>query len=173
MSYPLDPPQLGWGRNCVSLGTLSTLESPLLRRQRAMSSSRCWIAAMVHRRGGSTAEMGVVGRLKCNVWRKGCGAIDAAPQSHVKSTKKEYPTKREVMGYQTLPVAPLESTRHQRKDKWGDRPGEISALSFYLSFFTLACSLLFGPSRRTKKHITPCEQVRHPPQTTTSRASKK
>ena len=50
MSYPLDPPRLGWGRNCVSLGTLSTLESPLLRLQRARSSSRCLIAAMVHRR---------------------------------------------------------------------------------------------------------------------------
>ncbi len=145
MSYPLDPPRLGWGRNCVSLGTLSTLESPLLRCQRAKSSSRCWIAAMVHRRGDSMAEMGAVGRLKCNAWRKGCGGMDAAPQSHVKLTKKEYPTKSEVMGYQTLPVAPLDSTHRPRKDKWGDQPGEISALSFYLSFFTLARSLLFGP----------------------------
>ena len=152
MSYPLDPARLGWGRNCVSLGTLSTLESPLLRCQRARSSSCCWIAAMVHRRGGSTAEMGAVWRLKCNAWRKGCGGMDTAPQLHGKSTKKEYLMKREAMGYLTLPAAPLDLTRRRRKDKWGDQPSEISALSCCLSFFTLACSLLFGPLRRTKKH---------------------
>jgi hypothetical protein len=51
--------------------------------------------------------------------------MDAAPQSHEKSTKKEHPTKREVMGYPTLPAALLDSTRRRRKDKWGDQPGEI------------------------------------------------
>ena len=147
MSYPLDPPRLGWGRNCVSLGTLSTLESPLLRRQRATSSSRCGIAAMVHRRVGSTAEMGAVGRLKCNAWRKGCGGMDAASQSHVKLTKKEYPMKGEDMGYPTSPAAPLDSTRRQRKDKWGDR--WTYRLSLIISlFFTLARSPFFGLSRR-------------------------
>ena len=133
MSYPLEPPWLGCGRNCVSLGTLSTLESPLLRRQRATSSSCCGIAAMVHRRGGSTAEMGAVGRLKCNAWRKDYGGMDAAPQSHVKSTKKEYPTKCKVMGYPTSPAAPLNSTRRRRKDRWGDRSNyQLSLILFFL-----------------------------------------
>ena len=76
-----------------------------------------------------------MGRLKCNAWIKGCGRMDAAPQLHVKSTKKEYPTKRKVMGYPTLRAALLHTTRRQRKDKWGNRPGEILALSFHLTFF--------------------------------------
>ena len=45
-------PTAAWiGRNCVSLGTPLTLESPLLHHQRATSSSCSWIAAMVHRGG--------------------------------------------------------------------------------------------------------------------------
>jgi hypothetical protein len=45
--------------------------------------------------------------------------MDAAPQSHVKSTKKEYPTKRKVMGYPTLPAALLDSTRPPKKGQVG------------------------------------------------------
>jgi hypothetical protein len=53
--------------------------------------------------------------------------MDAAPQSHEKSTKKEHPTKREVMGYPTLPAAlALDITENQyhfsslcgRKPSW-------------------------------------------------------
>jgi len=59
--------------------------------------------------------------------------MDAAPQSHVKSTKKEYPTKRKVMGYPTSPAAPLNSTRRRRKDRWGDRSNyQLSLILFFL-----------------------------------------
>jgi hypothetical protein len=76
--------------------------------------------------------------------------MDAAPQSHVMSTKKEYPTKDEDMGYPTLPEAPLDSTRRQRKDKWGDQSTYwLCPWSLIISlFFTLARSPFFGFSRR-------------------------
>jgi hypothetical protein len=74
---------------------------------------RSWIAAMVHKRGGSTAEMGATGRWKCNASRRGCGGIDAAPQSRVRSAKRGYPAKREVMGYPVMPAAPFDSTRRR------------------------------------------------------------
>ncbi len=145
MSYPLDPPRLGWGRNCVSLGTLSTLESPLLRCQRARSSSCCWIAAMVHRRGGSTAEMGAVGRLKCNTWRKGCGGMDAAPQSHVKSTKRSI--QRSARLWAIRHCRRLRLIRPAAEERIS---GAINRVKYWLSlfislFFTLTRSLLFGP----------------------------
>ena len=41
------------------------------------------------------AEMGVVGRWKCNGWRKGCGGIDATAQPHVRLEKS---VPREVRG---------------------------------------------------------------------------
>ena len=138
MSYPLEPPRLGWGRNCVSLGTLSTLESPLLRRQRATPSSRCGISSMVHRRGDSTAEMGAVGRLKCNAWRKGCGGMDATPQSHVKSTKKSI--QRSQRGYVLSDIA--------GGSAWHGPPPKKVQVGRLIDQFTLARSPFFGFSRR-------------------------
>ena len=58
------------GRNCVSLGTLLTPESPLLRRQQATPSSCCWIAAMVHRRGGFYGRNGSGGEVEMQRWKK-------------------------------------------------------------------------------------------------------
>ena len=71
--------------------------------------------------------------------------MDAAPQSHVKSTKKEYPTKRKVMGYPTSPVAPLNSNRRRRKDRWGDRSNYQLSL---ILFFLLSRAPLFWLSTR-------------------------
>jgi len=40
----------------------------------------------------------------------------------MRSAKKVYPEKREVMGYPALPAAPIDLTRRQRKDEWGNPP---------------------------------------------------
>ena len=60
---------------------------------------------------GSSGEVKMQRMEKRLQWDERCSSI-----AH-EVDKKEYPMKREVMGYPTLPAALLDSTRHQRKDK--------------------------------------------------------